>query len=209
MNLTSKKAYFRRFYFLLGLFLYKVNLSPNFVTSLSLISGTFAGICFYYDYLITAAFLLFLSGLLDLLDGELARLSGRPTKFGAVFDWIADKWVDGVVLGTIAYVYTDAFWTILAIVSSMLHSFIKPVVYAEIGYQVKLKGKIQDPLENTGFFGRPETHLSLLFFTFLEKLSFYDIGLEFGIKLITLLSLASFISRLVYLYQNFRGVKDE
>jgi phosphatidylglycerophosphate synthase len=209
MNLTSKRAYFKRFYFPLSLLLYKGNLSPNFVTSLSLVSGTIAGVCFYYEYLLTAAFLLLLSGLLDLMDGEIARISGNTTKFGAVFDWIADKWVDGIVLGTIAYVYTDAFWMILAIVSSMLHSFLKPVVYAEVGYQVKIKGKIQDPLENVGFFGRPETHLSILIFTFLEKFAPYEIGLEFGIKFITVFTLFSFITRLVYLYQNFRGIKDE
>jgi len=43
-----------------------------------------------------------------------------------------------------------------------MNTFIKPVVYAEIGYQERVDGKIEDPLEGIGFFGRPETFLVLL-----------------------------------------------
>jgi archaetidylinositol phosphate synthase len=35
-------------------------------------------------------------------------------------------------------------------------------VYAEIGYRGKVEGKIDDPLEGVGFFGRPETLLVLI-----------------------------------------------
>jgi len=90
----------------------------------------------------------------------------------------------------------------------MLHSFIKPVVYAEIGYEVKIKGKIKDPLENVGFFGRPETHIFLIIFTILEKLN-APIGLSYGIKIITLLTLFSLLHRLIYLYKNFGEISDE
>jgi len=43
-----------------------------------------------------------------------------------------------------------------------MNTFIKPVVYAEIGYREKVEGKIDDPLEGVGFFGRPETFLVLI-----------------------------------------------
>ena len=43
-----------------------------------------------------------------------------------------------------------------------MNTFIKPVVYAEIGYREKIEGKIDDPLEGVGFFGRPETFLALI-----------------------------------------------
>ena len=52
----------------------------------------------------------------------------------------------------------DAF----AIIGSLMNTFIKPVVYAEIGYKAKVEGKIDDPLEGVGFFGRPETFLVLI-----------------------------------------------
>lgn len=209
MNLTQKRDYFRKFYYPVGILFYKIHFSANLITFFSLVFGTLSALFYYHNWLITAAFFLFLSGLFDLLDGEVARLTGRPTKFGAVFDWIADKWVDGLILGIVGYLYANPFWATLAVVSSLLHSFIKPVTYAEIGYQVKIKGKIQDPLEKVGFFGRPETHLTLVIFTILEKISGETLGLEYGIKLITILTLISLGTRMAYLYKHFGREKDE
>ncbi len=208
MNLTGKKEYFEKIYTPVGTILYKLHFPANLITFLSLLIGSASALAYYNGNFLSAMFLLIISGLLDLSDGVVARLSGKPTKFGAVFDWIADKWVDGIVLGTVAYLYTGPFWTILVITSSLLHSFIKPVVYAEIGYAVKIKGKIKDPLENVGFFGRPETHIFLIIFTVLEKLN-APIGLSYGIKIITLLTIFSLLQRIVYLYKNFGDSYDE
>ncbi|MCU4138999.1 MAG: Phosphatidylglycerophosphate synthase [Thermodesulfobacteria bacterium] len=208
MNLTEKKEYFEKIYTPFGTILYKLHFPANLITFLSLLIGTGSALAYYNGNLISAMFLLIISGLLDLSDGVVARLSGKPTKFGAVFDWITDKWVDGLILGTIGYFYADPFWAILAIITSMLHSFIKPVAYAEIGYRVKIKGKIQDPLEGIGFFGRPETHIFLIIFTILEKLDI-PIGLNHGIKIITFLTLFSLLQRIIYLYKNFGKNYDE
>jgi len=202
MNLTEKRDFFKKIYTPVGVVLFKLNISANFITLLSLLTGTFAAIAYYSGKLITAASFLLVSGILDLTDGTVARLSGKPTKFGAVFDWIADKWVDGLILGVIGYTYGNVFWATVAVTASLIHSFIKPVVYAEIGYKIKVKGKIQDPLENVGFFGRPETHISIILFTIFEKLHF-PIGLSYGIKFITILTLLSLGTRLVYLYKNY------
>ncbi len=208
MNLTGKKEYFEKFYTPFGVLLYKLRFPANFITLLSLLIGTCSALAYYKENLLLAMFLLIISGILDLSDGIVARLSGKPTKFGAIFDWISDKWVDGLILGTVGYFYAGPFWATLAICSSMLHSFIKPVVYSEIGYFVKIKGKIQDPLENIGFFGRPETHIFLIIFTILEKFN-TQIGLNYGIKLITLLTLFSLFQRIGYLYKHFGKSYDE
>jgi len=141
-------------------------------------------------------------GLFDLLDGVVARTTGKTTKFGAVFDWIADKWVDGLVLGAIGFTYASPFVAIMAITLSMLHSFVKPVAYAEIGYTERRKGKIVDPLEGVGFFGRPETHITIILFSILER-SPIPLGLGFGIKLVALLTLLSLLMRIIYLYRKY------
>ena len=49
-----------------------------------------------------------------------------------------------------------------AIIGSLMNTFIKPVVYAEIGYREKVGREDDDPLEGAGFFGRPETFLVLI-----------------------------------------------
>ena len=208
MNLTGKRETLKRFYHPFAYVFYKTKTPPNVITLFSLLAGSASALAYYYDNLVAGLFLLILSGILDLVDGAVARFMDKPTKFGAVFDWLADKWVDGLVLGVIGFIYASPTMAILAVTLSMLHSFIKPVVYSEIGFEVRIKGKIMDPLEGVGFFGRPETHLTLCFFTILEKAHF-EFGLSFGIKLITLLTALSLLQRIIYLYKNFGKVEDE
>ncbi|AAC07251.1 CDP-alcohol phosphatidyltransferase family protein [Aquifex aeolicus] len=202
MNLTSKRESLKKLYYPLGESLARTGFPPNFITLISLFLGSISAYFYFHHKTLSGAFLLALSGLFDLLDGVVARTTGKTTKFGAVFDWIADKWVDGLVLGAIGFAYASPFVAIVAITLSMLHSFIKPVAYAEIGYTERKKGKIVDPLEGVGFFGRPETHITIILFSILER-SPIPVGLGFGIKLVALLTLASLLMRIIYLYKKY------
>ncbi|QWK19134.1 MAG: CDP-alcohol phosphatidyltransferase family protein [Hydrogenobacter thermophilus] len=202
MNLTKRRESLKKVYAPVGIVLYKLHFPPNLITLLSLLLGMASAYAFYHGKLLTASSFLLLSGLFDLADGTVARLSERTSKFGAVFDWIADKWVDGFVLGTVGYFYAGPFTAITAVTASMLHSFIKPVVYSEIGYEARIKGKIKDPLEGVGFFGRPETHITLIIFALFERMN-APFGLSVGIKLIALLTLLSLLMRILYLYKHF------
>jgi len=202
MNLTSKRESLKKLYHPLGEALAKTGIPPNFLTLISLFLGSLSAYFFFHHKPLMGAFLLALSGLFDLMDGVVARLTGKTTKFGAVFDWIADKWVDGFVLGAVGFAYASPFVAITAVVVSMLHSFIKPVAYAEIGYSRRVKGKIIDPLEGVGFFGRPETHITLVAFSLLERTPL-PLGLGFGIKLIAFLTLLSLLQRILFLYKHY------
>ena len=202
MNLTSRRESFRRIYAPIGLALARAGLPPNLITLISLFLGTASAYFFYHEKVLTGAALLILSGLFDLADGMVARETDRASKFGAVFDWIADKWVDGFVLGAIGFAFASPFVAVTAVTVSMLHSFIKPVAYAEIGYSERVKGKIRDPLEGVGFFGRPETHITIVLFALLERAGF-PLGLNFGIKLVALLTLISLLVRVIYLYRRY------
>jgi len=202
MNLTSKRENLKKLYVPLGLALARTGIHPNLITLISLFLGTLSAYFFYHEKVLTATGFLVLSGLFDLMDGVVARETERTSKFGAVFDWIADKWVDGFVLGAVGFAFASPFVAVTAVTVSMLHSFIKPVAYAEIGFSERVKGKILDPLEGVGFFGRPETHITLIIFALLERAHF-PLGLNFGIKLIALLTLFSLLTRVIYLYKNY------
>ncbi len=202
MNLTSKRENLKRFYHPLGEALARFGVSPNLITFFSIVLGSLSAYFFFHHKALAGAFFLFLSGLFDLIDGVVARTTGKTSKFGAVFDWIADKWVDGFVLGSIGFAYASPFVAITAVTVSMLHSFIKPVAYAEIGYSEKIRGKIVDPLEGVGFFGRPETHIAIILFAILERTSL-PFGLGLGIKLITLFTFLSLLARILYLYKKY------
>ena len=201
MNLTSKRELLKKIYEPVGLSLAYLHIPPNVITFFSIIAGVLSAYAFYTHHVLTGAILLVISGLLDLADGIVARHNDRATKFGAVLDWLADKFVDGLVLGAVAVAYANPWVAIVLITVNMLHTFIKPVVYAEIGFSQREKGKIWDPLEGVGFFGRPETHLTLIVFAILER--FFDGILTVGIYLITILSTLSLLQRIYYLYRRF------
>jgi archaetidylinositol phosphate synthase len=138
-------------------------------------AGIFAAVLFMERQFPGGSLFLLISAIFDLVDGSIARRTNSPTKFGAVFDWIVDKYVDALVIlgvglsgipilsGVFPVPITADFAIIgLAITGSLMNTFIKPVVYAEVGYREKVEGKIDDPLEGVGFFGRPETFLVLI-----------------------------------------------
>ena len=141
------------------------------------------------------------------MDGVVARETEKASKFGAVFDWLADKIVDGVVLFAIGLAYSTTLLTIIAVITNQLHTFIKPVAYAEIGFSQRQKGKIDDPLEGIGFFGRPETLLTIIIFATFEHFHLFG-GLEFGFKIIAVLTILSLTQRIIYLYIRYNKDYD-
>ena len=87
---------------------------------LALISAWFV---FQLDFL--PAFLFaFLALLIDLFDGEVARLSNKVSLFGNYIEGMIDKTVDFILIGS--FVFLFPFETVLALGCSFLASFAKP-----------------------------------------------------------------------------------
>ena len=180
----------------------RLNLTPNQVTLLSLLFA-FISACLYYKKEIhLAPIFLLLSSILDLVDGSLARMAGKETKFGAAIDWIADKYVDcSVIIGISLGGFVSPVIALFALFGSMMNTFIKPVVYAEIGFGEREKGKIMDPLEGVGIFGRPETIIVILVASVLNI--FLPSALFYGILIIAVMTNLSALERIFYLYKRF------
>ncbi len=206
MNLTSKRKNLKKIYEPIGVALAKTHITPNIITLISIILGSLSAFYFYQKEALIGAILLFFSGFFDLMDGVVARENDKSSKFGAVFDWIADKFVDGLIIFSIGLAYANPLLTVIAVVSNMLHTFIKPVAYAEIGFQNRKKGKIEDPLEGVGFFGRPETLLFIIVFSILEHMHIFQ--LKYGFLIITVMTVLSLLQRLIYLYKNYNRDYD-
>ncbi|MHA1793359.1 MAG: CDP-alcohol phosphatidyltransferase family protein [Promethearchaeota archaeon] len=82
----------------------KGHFKPNHVTLLmllfSLFSFTFMVSIPKMDYLMLVVFgiLVFITGVLDGVDGALARITGTSTRFGAIFDSFMDRISDALIL---------------------------------------------------------------------------------------------------------------
>ena len=123
-------------------------------------------------WFLVGSLLLLLSALFDLVDGSIARRTNSHTNFGAVFDWIVDKYVDALVLlgvglsgiaivsGVLPVSRTADLAVIgLAITGSLMNTFIKPVVYAEIRYGRKSKARSTTRWRVSGSFAGPRRSL--------------------------------------------------
>jgi len=106
-----------------------VGLTPNTVTLLGL-TASFAAAWCYLSWrasrlmLPAAAALLLLSGLLDAVDGVLARASGRASALGGFLDSVSDRYSDAAVLAAIAVAgLCDAAWGLAAVVGSLMVSY--------------------------------------------------------------------------------------
>lgn len=207
MNITALRPRFMKYLEPVADLFVRLKITPNQISLLALIAGIACAYLFFQRQFVLGALFLLLSAIFDLVDGSVARKTGAHTNFGAVFDWIVDKYVDALALlgvGLAGIPIISQFFAVppvadfavvtFAIIGSLMNTFIKPVVYAEIGYKEKVEGKIDDPLEGVGFFGRPETFLVLI----LGGISGF---IWASVIIIAVCTNLSAIQRIIYLYR--------
>jgi len=88
--------------------LIRLRVRPNVITSASVIVLIGAGIAFGLDLARLGAAWLLLSGLLDVLDGQVARGSGMVSTFGALFDSTLDRVGEAALFAGIAVYFETA-----------------------------------------------------------------------------------------------------
>lgn len=103
-------------------FLHNKNITANTVTYLALVIGLASGIALYFDEILFSLFLLWTSGLLDVIDGQLARLSETNSQQGMLLDIFFDRIVESGILITIALMHIDLRLNIIFLFFSILMS---------------------------------------------------------------------------------------
>ena len=110
-------------------FLASAGLTPNILTLFGLAASSAAALC-YVNWLVNrlmlpiAAGMILLSGLLDAVDGVLARAIGGASTFGGFLDSVSDRYSDAVVLAAIVVAgLCDPAWGLAAVVGSLMVSY--------------------------------------------------------------------------------------
>ena len=80
----------------------RAGVTPNTITVLGLLISLAGAYMFYLGDQFWAALVLLLGSLIDALDGTLARMTGKTSRFGAFLDSTFDRVSDGAVLFGIA-----------------------------------------------------------------------------------------------------------
>lgn len=102
-------------------------MSPNFWTavglSFALISAIIYGLGFEFGLLI-GGILLLVSGFFDMVDGQVARVTGKTSKKGEYLDSMFDKIAEvAIFLGILVGGYAESYLVLLAITLSLLVSY--------------------------------------------------------------------------------------
>ena len=121
--------------------------SPNLITALSLGMCAWSGVEAGLGMLGGAAWIYTLAGILDILDGRLARLTNRQTKSGALFDSVSDRWGELFVFSGYAWYLRDTPW-LLAVMGAMGSSMMVSYTRARAeGLGIELSGGMMQRAE--------------------------------------------------------------
>jgi phosphatidylglycerophosphate synthase len=103
--------------------LIKTRVTPNQVTTASIISCFFCSISYAYGNFFLGSFFLFLSHILDCTDGNLARAKEHFTPIGKWLDMLGDRLGEMLVFLGVSYYFfrtgAPADWVILPILDSL------------------------------------------------------------------------------------------
>lgn len=112
-----------------------VGLSPNQWTVISIIPAVFGFVALLYGQLISGAVLFILSGLIDAIDGAVARVTGAVSNLGAFLDGVIDRYVEILMYMGILFFLTNnhapelliphAYWVALLIFGALMPTFVR------------------------------------------------------------------------------------
>ncbi len=138
-----------------GAFFNRLGILPNTMTLIGLAGTVIGAILVALGYITVGGIVIMIMGLVDSLDGTMARLRGMPSDFGAFVDSVTDRYSELVIYGGLLYYFlqkgdmVSLLGVYLAASGSVLVSYIRARA-ASLGMDTKV-----------GFMGRLERYLVL------------------------------------------------
>jgi len=177
-----------------------------------------AGYAFFEGHARLGALLLALAGVCDILDGEVARAAGGPSRFGAFLDSTLDRLAEAAALVGIAAFYVRNLFALVLdrelAVRQIAEQQLEPVTWAVLAItaMLALTGSFMVSYTRAraeglgvacrvGWFERPE-RLVLLIVAGALKVFW---AMSIALILLTVLSFATAAQRVVHVYRNTRG----
>lgn len=168
----------------------KTGVTPNTLTVIGFLVSVAAGVLIAKAYFLAGGLVVLLAGAFDLLDGPLARATGKTTRFGAFLDSTLDRLSEAAVLAGIVafYAYHEETWeSILAyatFVGSVMVSYLR--ARAE-GLGVKCE---------VGIFTRAERVVVMSIGLIVGQ--WFDLAIPVMLGIITALAFVTVIQRLIH-----------
>ncbi|KKN37985.1 hypothetical protein LCGC14_0757900 [marine sediment metagenome] len=180
--------------------LIKIGVTPNLATiiMLSISFLGFISLVFFRNLLLFSIFVFF-TGIVDGVDGEIARLTNRSTKVGGVLDSTMDRFSEFFIfLGLLIFSWNQLLWNLIDVKLIIYISFVASIMisYTRARAEVFFKGDF-----DIGLMARSER----LFYIFITNLFAHYIGFinEFLFVFMWLV-IATFLFRFIKIYNQIK-----
>ena len=135
-------------------FFLKIGISPNQLSCLGFTLSCIAAYLFHLGWIGTAGWVVLAGGTFDILDGVIARKSGKCSRGGAYFDSVLDRYADLIVFAGLVSFYrnTPMVWVVfVAIIGANMVSY------------TRAKAETEGVSAKVGIMQRPERYVFLGF----------------------------------------------
>ncbi len=88
----------------------RFNVHPNTVTYFAFALGLVSAYIIATGRVYLGVFLLFVSQIFDCVDGDLARMAGKTSRYGAFIDRVFDRFVDAAIIIAIVALNPSDYW---------------------------------------------------------------------------------------------------
>ncbi len=155
---TVLVGFFLRHYFFwvtqpLWKLILRSGLPANALSLLSAMLGASSGVAVAAGRFALGGWLFLASGILDVMDGRIARTRQQAGPAGAALDSVLDRYVDSAMLMGLAWYYRDT-WVLLPVLLAFLGTSLVPYVRARgEGLGINLRGGAMQRLERVLFLG--------------------------------------------------------
>ncbi len=147
----------------------KTRVSPNQITSIAFVIGISAGVLIAFSQYILAAILLAVSGILDVLDGTVARITGKSSPLGAFLDMVFDRLVESAVILGFYFAFPEHSIFYMLFFISVIFNF---ATFSVAGALMKNTGK-KSMHYDPGIAERTETFITFWLMMLFPQVSHY------------------------------------
>jgi CDP-diacylglycerol---glycerol-3-phosphate 3-phosphatidyltransferase len=131
----------------------KTGLTPNMLTMIGFVVNVVAASFLATGHLVVGGLVMIFAGLFDMLDGALAKVTNKESKFGAFLDSVVDRYSEAVILfGLFLYYYNQPGETALVQVILIYSILVGSMM---ISYS-RARAEAMDIANEGGIMARPE-----------------------------------------------------
>lgn len=173
--LYKSRENFKHFGIKVGILFSKFRLSPNQWTIFTLVPAILSFYFLIQNSFLFSAILFGIAAFVDLIDGSVARVTGRVTKKGAYLDTTIDRYVEfiiilGLLFASLPSIFVPMYaWLFVYLFGSMMTTYVKASAFEKKLVETELKGGILERAERLIilFLGIVLANFNILYLTYI------------------------------------------